>query len=87
MVQNRNYNFENRDVNKSLASFISDAPEKVTPVFVYEATMYWSIYWFEDRILDIVEFQEYIALLVSTHFTPLYIQNVVLALVGETNGV
>lgn len=87
MVRNKIYDFEDRYVNKSLARFIRDAPEKTTPEFVYEATIYWAIYWFVDNILDIVDFQNYIAFLVSTHHRPLYIQDAVLAIVGETNGV
>ncbi|RTL00152.1 MAG: hypothetical protein EKK57_07845 [Proteobacteria bacterium] len=87
MVRNKIYDFENRDVDKSLARFIRDAPEKATPVFIYESTIYWAIYWFSEKIVDIVDFQNYIALLVSAHFTPLYIQDAVLAIVGEKNGV
>jgi len=87
MVRNKNYNFDNRDVDKSLACFISYAPETATPVFIYEATIYWAIYWFADKILDIIDFQNFIASLVSTHYTPLYIEDTILQIVGELHEV
>lgn len=55
--------------------------------FMFEAIMYWSVYWFSDKITNIIDFQNYVDFLVSEEINPLYIQDMILDYVGVKNEV
>lgn len=93
MVINKSFNFDEVLVGISLVTFVKERNVPLSLSFVYEATLYWCVYFFENKIQNIVKFQAYLAERVLEHNhnwseqSIEWLQKEVLQFLGETDGV